>query len=350
MGVLPEELLRTYEAMPYAFGSDGVLHVALSDPETAERLRGETAIRLEFAVAPRDQIIEHFATLASAVDAARWEVDEVVIAGDSAETGATSAPAVSFVSSTLATAISRRASDLHFVPHDNSLMIRARIDGMLVKVGEVASTEAPTIISRLKVIGKLDIAEHRHAQDGRASLRTRGGRLFDARIAILPTIRGEGAIVRLLETTRPAPTLAAVGMSDQMQLDLERLLKRPQGALIVTGPTGSGKTTTLYAALADLLRPEINVVTIEDPVEYGLLGAYQIQIDGRANGSFASTLRSVLRADPDIIMVGEVRDQETAKMAMSAAMTGHRCTLRMLRRRSRVSSSLESTALTSGQR
>jgi type IV pilus assembly protein PilB len=176
----------------------------------------------------------------------------------------------------------------------------------------------------VKVLAKLDIAEHRVPQDGRISVRARSsGRLFDIRIAVLPTVEGEGVIMRLLEKTRRAPTLTEIGLSNELQMKLEAVVFRPTGAFLVTGPTGSGKSTTIYAALCDALRPEINVITIEDPVEYRLPDVYQLQVNSRTGLTFASGLRAILRADPDLLMVGEIRDLETAKIALEAAMTGH---------------------------
>jgi type IV pilus assembly protein PilB len=174
------------------------------------------------------------------------------------------------------------------------------------------------------VLAKLDIAEHRMPQDGRISVRARStGRLFDIRIAVLPTVEGEGVIMRLLEKTRSAPTLTEIGLSNELQMKLEAVVFRPTGAFLVTGPTGSGKSTTIYAALCDALRPEINVITIEDPVEYRLPDVYQLQVNNRTGLTFATGLRAILRADPDLLMVGEIRDLETAKIALEAAMTGH---------------------------
>ena len=178
--------------------------------------------------------------------------------------------------------------------------------------------------TRLKVLAKLDIAERRKPQDGRISLRAAAaGRLLDIRLATLPTVAGETVVLRLLDKSKQAPTLEALGLSDEMRATFSSLVSRPTGAILVTGPTGSGKSTTLYAALTQVSRPEINIITVEDPVEYRLPGVNQVQINVRAGLTFASALRSILRSDPDVVMVGEVRDGETAKMAIEAALTGH---------------------------
>jgi type IV pilus assembly protein PilB len=174
------------------------------------------------------------------------------------------------------------------------------------------------------VLGKMDIAERRKPQDGRISLNSAAaGRMLDVRIATLPTVEGESLVMRLLDKSKRAPTLAELGLLEEMQVQLEAVLARPTGALLVTGPTGSGKSTTLYAGLAQINRPEINIITVEDPVEYRLAGIKQVQINVRAGLTFAAALRSILRSDPDVVMVGEIRDGETAKIAIEAALTGH---------------------------
>ena len=180
------------------------------------------------------------------------------------------------------------------------------------------------VTTRLKVLAKMDIAERRKPQDGRISLRAASaGRLLDIRMATLPTVAGETVVLRLLDKSKQAPSLEVLGMSDDMRATFSSLIARPTGAIFVTGPTGSGKSTSLYAALTQIARPEINVITVEDPVEYRLAGVNQMQINVRAGLTFATALRSILRSDPDVVMVGEVRDSETAKMAIEAALTGH---------------------------
>jgi type IV pilus assembly protein PilB len=180
------------------------------------------------------------------------------------------------------------------------------------------------VTTRLKVLAKMDIAERRKPQDGRISLRAASaGRLLDIRMATLPTVAGETVVLRLLDKSKQAPSLEVLGMSDEMRATFSSLIARPTGALFVTGPTGSGKSTSLYAALTQIARPEINVITVEDPVEYRLVGVNQMQINVRAGLTFATALRSILRSDPDVVMVGEVRDGETAKLAIEAALTGH---------------------------
>src|SRR5437667_3597758 len=182
----------------------------------------------------------------------------------------------------------------------------------------------PGVTTRLKVLAKLDIAERRKPQDGRISLNAAAaGRMLDVRVATLPTVEGETVVMRLLDKSKKAPTLEELGLSDEMRAQLSALITRPTGALLVTGPTGSGKSTTLYAALEQINRPEINIITVEDPVEYRLGGVNQVQINQRAGLTFAAALRSILRSDPDVVMVGEIRDAETAKISIEASLTGH---------------------------
>src|ERR671938_1350288 len=180
------------------------------------------------------------------------------------------------------------------------------------------------VTTRLKVLAKLDIAERRKPQDGRISLNAAAaGRMLDVRVATLPTVEGEAVVMRLLDKSKKAPTLQELGLSDEMRAQLTELVSKPTGAVLVTGPTGSGKSTTLYAGITEINRPEINIITVEDPVEFRLPGVNQVQINQRAGLTFATVLRSILRSDPDVVMVGEIRDGETAKISIEAALTGH---------------------------
>ena len=216
------------------------------------------------------------------------------------------------------------ASDIHWEPQEDSLVVRLRIDGVLHEVQRIPKRLAPGVTTRLKVLAKLDIAERRKPQDGRIALNAQAaGRMMDIRVAVLPTVEGESIVMRLIDKSKKVPTLAELGLSDDMQKKLTEIFMRPTGALLVTGPTGSGKSTTLYAGLTQMNRPEINIITVEDPVEFRLPGVNQVQINVRAGLTFAASLRSILRSDPDVVMVGEIRDGETAKMAIEAALTGH---------------------------
>jgi len=202
--------------------------------------------------------------------------------------------------------------------------VRTRVDGVLTETQRIPKRMAAGVTTRLKVLAKLDIAERRKPQDGRISLNARSvGRMLDIRVAVLPTVEGEQVVMRLIDKSRTTPTLESLGLSETMRQTLSTLIRKPTGALLVTGPTGSGKSTTLYAALAEINHPDVKIITVEDPVEYRLTGINQIQINPKAGLTFANALRTILRSDPDVIMVGEIRDTETAKISIESALTGH---------------------------
>ena len=332
---IPLAVLERAAALPYRLEA-GALRVAISDPGNIgaiDELRLATRYAVELAVAPRDDILNEITRLARASDAlgARGAVDLEefqVVEDDQAELtvddGVSDAPLVRLVNSVIFQAAEDGASDVHIEPQEDCLLVRFRIDGVLQEVQRIPKRLASGVVTRLKVLAKLDIAERRKPQDGRISLNAvAAGRTLDIRVATLPTVEGESVVMRLLDKSRRAPTLAELGLSDAMQVTLRELAHRPTGALLVTGPTGSGKSTTLYAVLSEINRPEINIITVEDPVEYRLSGVNQVQINPRAGLTFANALRSILRSDPDVVMVGEIRDSETAKISIEAALTGH---------------------------
>jgi type IV pilus assembly protein PilB len=317
-------------AVPYAFDGERLL-IAIADPadvQSVDELRIATRREIVLGVAPREDIELELRNLERQVEATRRHVVEEAERfsyeeeAESTEDEA-SGPLVELVNSLVFQAIEEGASDVHFLPQPEGLFVRLRIDGVLRELERIPRQRALAVISRIKVLAQLDIAEHRRPQDGRITLRTATGRQVDIRVSILPSVEGEGVILRLLDKSLKPPTLTEIGLSFSMQMALEQVLTRPNGALLVTGPTGSGKSTTLYAALADLARPEINAITIEDPVEYRLPGVYQLQVNEKIEFDFAKALRSVLRSDPDVVMVGEIRDRETAEISMRAALTGH---------------------------
>ena len=241
-----------------------------------------------------------------------------------AEDGVSDAPVVRLVNSIIYQAAEDGASDVHIEPQEDVLLVRFRIDGVLQEVQRIPKRLSNSVTTRLKVLAKMDIAERRRPQDGRISLNAvSAGRMLDVRIATLPTVEGESVVMRLLDKSKRAPTLEELGLSPEMRERLGEIVRKPTGALLVTGPTGSGKSTTLYAALAEINRPEINIITVEDPVEYRMGGVNQVQINSKAGLTFATALRSILRSDPDVVMVGEIRDGETAKISIEAALTGH---------------------------
>jgi type IV pilus assembly protein PilB len=317
-------------AVPYGFDGERLL-VAIADPadvQSVDELRIATRREIVLAVAPREDIELELRNLERVLEATRRSaVDEAERFSYEEESESTedeaSGPLVELVNSLIFQAIEEGASDLHFLPQPDGLFVRLRVDGVLRELERIPRQRANAVISRLKVLAKLDIAEHRRPQDGRISLTTTSGRQVEIRVSVLPAVEGQGAILRLLDKSQKPPTLTEIGLSFPMQMALEQVLTRPNGALLVTGPTGSGKSTTLYAALADVARPEINAITIEDPVEYRLPGIYQLQVNDKIDFDFAKALRSVLRSDPDVVMVGEIRDRETAEISMRAALTGH---------------------------
>lgn len=237
-------------------------------------------------------------------------------------TAAGEAPAVRLAHSILAEAIKRGASDIHLEPGPEGARVRYRIDGLLREATQVAPRLQASLVSRLKIMAQLDIAERRVPQDGRIQVRY-GGRDVDVRVSTMPTLFGEKVVLRLLDAARLLRRVEQLGFGTENLARFRQLIAGRYGLVLITGPTGSGKTTTLYATLTEISAPELNVVTIEDPVEYVLPGITQIQVHPKAGLTFARGLRSILRQDPDIIMVGEIRDAETAEIAVRAAVTGH---------------------------
>jgi type IV pilus assembly protein PilB len=336
---VPLHVLERIAAIPYAF-EDGKLRVAVADPANLhgiDELRLATRHPLELGVASRDDILSAIRKLVRASEAfgARATVDEEELFAEAeaieedvtdleADDGVSDVPLVRLVNSILFQAAEDGASDIHFEPQEDALVVRFRIDGVLQEMQRIPKRLMPGVTTRLKVLAKLDIAERRKPQDGRISLNAAAaGRMLDVRVATLPTVEGESMVMRLLDKSKKPPTLEELGLSDEMRQKLSEIILRPTGALLVTGPTGSGKSTTLFAALNQINRPQINIITVEDPVEYRLPGINQVQINTRAGLTFAAALRSILRSDPDVVMVGEIRDGETAKISIEAALTGH---------------------------
>ncbi len=237
--------------------------------------------------------------------------------GDTAD-----APVVRLINSTFLRAMQTRASDIHIEPFEEDTIIRMRIDGVLHETTRVPRSRHSQISARLKVMSKLDLAESRRPQDGRLQVHS-GDRHIDVRLSVVPTLHGERIVMRLLEKNMELLSLGQVGMFRDTEENINEILGHPYGLFLVTGPTGSGKTTTLYSVLDKLRSPTANVITIEDPVEYRVTGVGQIQVNEKIGLTFASGLRSVLRQDPDVLMVGEIRDPETAEIAVHAALTGH---------------------------
>ncbi|HSC50444.1 MAG TPA: ATPase, T2SS/T4P/T4SS family [Gaiellaceae bacterium] len=333
---VPTHVLERVVAVPYALDGD-TLQVAIADPgnvHAIDELRLATRYALELGVAAREDIESEIKRLMRASQAASAVLDDEGLLGEDVEEeegddlevddGISDVPLVRLVNSIIFQAAEDGASDVHFEPQEDALAVRLRIDGVLHEVQRIPRRMMAGVTTRLKVLAKLDIAERRKPQDGRISLNAAAaGRMLDIRVATLPTVEGESVVMRLLDKSKRAPTLQELGLSDEMRVKMEGLIRRPTGAILVTGPTGSGKSTTLYAALTEINRPEINIITVEDPVEFRLNGVNQVQINARAGLTFAAALRSILRSDPDVVMVGEIRDGETAKISIEAALTGH---------------------------
>jgi type IV pilus assembly protein PilB len=333
---VPIHVLERVGAMPYAIDGN-VLRVAVPDPgnvHAIDEVRIATRLTVELAVATRDDVEAEIRRIVRASESfgAQEALEAEQLAHEEegedddleADDGISDAPLVRLVNSVIFQAAEDGASDIHWEPQEDSLVVRLRIDGVLQEVQRIPKRLAAGVTTRLKVLAKLDIAERRKPQDGRIALNARAaGRMMDIRVAVLPTVEGESIVMRLVDKSKKVPTLAELGLSEAMQATLTDIFMRPTGALLVTGPTGSGKSTTLYAGLTQVNRPEINIITVEDPVEFRLPGVNQVQINVRAGLTFAASLRSILRSDPDVVMVGEIRDGETAKMAIEAALTGH---------------------------
>jgi type IV pilus assembly protein PilB len=332
---VPLVVLERAAALPYRIEGN-TLRVAIADPRdiaAIDELRLASKYPVDLAVGSREDILGEITRLTRASEAlgARASVDfeDLQVIEEEADElniddGVSDAPLVRLVNSVIFQAAEDGASDVHVEPQPDCLLVRFRIDGVLTEVQRIPKRLSSGVVTRLKVLAKLDIAERRKPQDGRISLNAvAAGRMLDIRVATLPTVEGESVVMRLLDKSRKAPTLEELGLSTEMQDQLRAIARRPTGALLVTGPTGSGKSTTLYAALSEINRPEINIITVEDPVEYRLAGVNQVQINPRAGLTFANALRSILRSDPDVVMVGEIRDSETAKISIEAALTGH---------------------------
>lgn len=331
VNLLPESIVRKYKLIPIDKKDDRLV-VAMVDPLNffaVDDIKLSTKMELEpvlatandiskfidkyYSGASTQKVLEEFGGISASNESEFDEVEEAEVA---------SAPIVRLVNSLFEQATRTKASDIHIEPYSDEIRVRFRIDGDLREIMSLPRSNHSAIVTRIKIIAKMNIAEKRVPQDGRVEVRI-NDREIDMRISSLPTVYGEKIVIRLLDKSSFNFTKAGLGLSDHNMKLFNEILRQPYGMILVTGPTGSGKTTTLYTVLRELNQIEKNIITVEDPVEYRLGGINQVQVNVKSGLTFASGLRSILRQDPDIVMVGEIRDGETAEIAVRAAITGH---------------------------
>ena len=334
---LSEKFLKQAKVLPLGL-TDSTLSIAVSDPfdfYTLEAVSLATGYNLEISLAREEEIVDAIERLSSSetgsmdkiiedLDKDRRDIslDEEGGDVDHLKDMASEAPVIKLVNLVISRAIEVGASDIHFEPFEGSFMVRYRIDGILHEVESPPRRLQAAVTSRIKIMSKLNIAERRLPQDGRIRLRVMGKEI-DFRVSTIPTLFGESVVMRILDRESVILDLTRLGFPQEELATFEELISRPHGIILVTGPTGSGKTTTLYSALNKINSPEKKIITVEDPVEYQLKGINQIQVKPSIGLTFAGALRSILRQDPDIIMIGEIRDAETAEIAIHSALTGH---------------------------
>jgi type IV pilus assembly protein PilB len=336
--LLPESVARENTIFPLS-ESDGVLRIATCDPtdmDAQEKLRFILNREIEMALAVREQIVEsinrHYGLsdgesadsmlqefTDTAIDFTETAVEQQAAA---AQEDNSDAPVVKLVNLIITEAVQLRASDIHIEPFEDRIRIRYRIDGRLVERDNPPRRLLGAMLSRIKILSKLDIAERRRPQDGRIKL-TADGKDYDLRVSVLPTNHGQSVVMRILDKDNIKVGIRQLGLSENDFRQFKNLIRRPNGIILVTGPTGSGKTTTLYASLNELNRPDTKIITAEDPVEYYLAGINQVEIKHQIGLDFARVIRAMLRQAPNVILVGEMRDTETAQMGIQASLTGH---------------------------
>lgn len=331
MNKLPLTLARRHRMLPIAV-NDTTITVAVGDPGDVlalDDIRAATGLVVRPLVVTKDdldRLLDRYTRASTDLDEAAAQIvaDEgpTSTSSDGLNSVNEDAPVVRYVNSLLERAITSRASDIHLEPGEHDLKIRLRIDGVLHEVDAVPRGIQAAMISRLKILSGLDITERRVPQNGRIT-KDLGGRSIDLRAATLPTVWGEKVVLRVLDTGGIDLELRKLGFTELNYERFSRSFSKPHGMVLVTGPTGSGKSTTLYATLGEIARPEINVITVEDPVEYRMEGINQVQVNVKAGLTFAAILPAILRSDPDVVLIGEIRDRVTAQLAVEAALTGH---------------------------
>ena len=333
INAVPVAVVREHSLIPLCFTAGGLI-IAIEDPGNAaarEALTFHTEHAVEFVIASRDCIEQAITSWYGPMDD-RDALDEIsqIYQIDSehssermdAEKAASEKPVVRLVHNLLLDAIRMGASDIHIRPLEDHVDLLFRLDGALVNMRSFAKSMLAAVVSRIKIIGNMDIAEHRLPQDGRFRIR-REGHDVDLRLSIIPTVQGESVVIRILNSDAGLKNISELGFNKQDEARFTELMQRSMGMVLVTGPTGCGKSTTLYAALQSVRQRNVNIITVEEPVEYRLAGINQIQVNTNTGFTFAKALRHILRHDPDVVMVGEIRDQETAKMAVESSLTGH---------------------------
>jgi type IV pilus assembly protein PilB len=326
--LLPEKFARRYAALPVRYVEDDLILLAVADPTNvfaSDDLRLAIGVNVRVAVSSATDLaaaIDRMYRASVDIEDDFHQSDVPEELEDIDEAAATSAPAIKLVNALISRAVDEGASDIHFEPQAKQMVVRARIDGVMRRFTTIPKSQQPAVTSRLKIMAELDIAEKRTPQDGRITIRY-GGHPMDIRVACLPTTHGEQVVLRLMNRAGSRLGLAELGMSTEAEVRFARAIRQPYGCVLAVGPTGSGKTTTLYAAL-DLLNEDDRVLmTIEDPVEHQTPGINQVEVNQKSGLTFARGLRTILRSDPDVLLVGEIRDEETARIAIQAAMTGH---------------------------
>ena len=328
--LIPEAMARKHMVIPMSKNGN-ILRVAMANPTdifALEALASWSQMRIEPEEAPLDEIQDAIDFNYRAYDEIQQKISSISTVDDAKEADkarldtSIEAPVAQALTMIVDEAVKARASDIHLQPGEDKLRVRYRIDGSLHDMFSLPLTTAISLISRIKILAKMNIADHQRPQDGQFTVRTKG-RSIDVRVGTIATIHGEMATLRLLDKTRATLSLSELGFMPDSLRSFEEMLKVSYGIILVSGPTGAGKTTSLYAAVNTLDRVERNIITVEDPVEYHFENINQIQVNPRAGLTFASGLRSILRLDPDVILIGEIRDAETANIAIQSALTGH---------------------------
>jgi len=337
--LIPINVVQKYHAIPFD-RNGSTLKVAMTDPTNifaVDDLKFLTGYSIDVYVTSEDSLkwaIDHFYDQSASLDDALNSMEdlagnvEVAMEGDDLAVGdlekeADQAPVIKLVNLTLVDAIKKGASDIHVEPYEKYMRIRYRLDGMLIEAMKPPIRLKNALVSRLKIMARLDIAERRLPQDGRIKLRVQGGKEVEFRVSVLPTLFGEKVVLRILDKSTLQLDMTKLGFEEEALSRFKEAIYKPWGMVLVTGPTGSGKTTTLYSALSELNKIDRNISTAEDPIEFNLPGVNQVQMHEEIGLTFATSLRSFLRQDPDIILVGEIRDFETAEIGIKAALTGH---------------------------